>query len=430
MHRPLLSGLALLTLATTACSDDGGVNTAATGAPAATTTTGIAASTSVTAPQVTDAPVTTDQPAPAGGYTSVIVADIVDNPDLDPFERTITTRLDKAGLPGASLLVVQHGVLVEQEAWGEYDLDTIVPIASASKWLSAATIMTVVEEGLLSLDEPISSYVPQLRGQVGTITLRQLLSFTSGLTDDGRVPCITDPTSTMQDCAAKLLAGGVVHPPGTKFRYGSEHLYLAGALAEYVTGVPFAQLFRERIAVPLGMDHTAFLQSGSGGQYEDVTNPNPAGGAVSTLGDYGRFLEMIVHGGLAPDGTRLLQEASVAEMQTDQTVGVPVTSAAAFRVNEQTPYGLGEWLDWTDEAGAAIVISSDGKFGFRPWIDRQNDLYGVYLIYDNGQGYVDGDPDAGANTDDEVVTSGNWVFVDVAEALGGSLPEVKHPNPR
>lgn len=199
MHRPLLSGLALLTLATTACSDDGGVNTAATGAPAATTTTGIAASTSVTAPQVTDAPVTTDQPAPAGGYTSVIVADIVDNPDLDPFERTITTRLDKAGLPGASLLVVQHGVLVEQEAWGDYDLDTIVPIASASKWLSAATIMTVVEEGLLSLDEPISSYVPQLRGQVGTITLRQLLSFTSGLTDDGRVPCITDAASTMQD---------------------------------------------------------------------------------------------------------------------------------------------------------------------------------------------------------------------------------------
>ena len=361
-------------------------------------------------------------------YTSAITDEVVDNPALDDFQEYVTGLVDTAGLPGVSLLVVQHGELVEQEAWGEYTLDTVVPIASGSKWLSAAMIMTLVDDGTLALDEPISTYVPGLKNKVATITLRQLLSFTSGLIDDDEFACTDDPAVTLTECARTILAAGVVHDPGAAFRYGGQHLFVAGAIAEFVTGVPFAQLFRDRIAAPLGMEHTAFVQSGTLGQVEGVTNTKPAAGVVTSMPDYARFLEMIVHDGVAPDGTRILQATTVAEMQKNQTLGTDFVSAAPFREKQQTPYGLGEWLDWTNAAGDAIVLSSDGARGFRPWIDKQTDLYGIYLVHDNGAGYVEGDPSAAADDGGKVHTSGNWVFEMVAEGLGGSLPEVYHPD--
>lgn len=382
-------------------------------------------STSATATSVAATAATT---AADGSYASAITGGVVDNPALDEFQTYITGEIEKAGLPGVSLLVVQHGELVEHEAWGDYDLDTVVPIASGSKWLSAATIMTLVDDGTLSLDEPISTYVPELKNKVRTITLRQLLSFTSGLLDDDRIPCTKDPDVTQLECAKQVLGAGVVHEPGTAFRYGGQHLYVAGSIAEYVTGVPFAQLFHDRIAVPLGMDHTAFMQVGTRGEVENVTNASPAGGALSSMDDYARFLEMIVHGGVAPDGTRILEEATVTEMQKNQTRGTEFVFAAAFRKEQKTPYGLGEWLDWTDANGDAIVLSSDGAFGFRPWIDKLNDLYGIYLVNDSGGGYVEGDPNASADDGGKAHTSGNWVFEMVAEGLGGSLPKVYHPD--
>lgn len=392
---------------------------------ASATTTVVQPSTSEAAPPETDGK---PNDLPAGGYTSVITAAEVDNPAFDGFEADITGLIAKAGLPGVSLLVVQHGELVEQEAWMDYTLDTIVPIASGSKWLSAATIMTVVDEGLLDLDEPIGTYAPNFGGPaVRSITLRQLLSFTSGLVDSDRVPCTSDASYTLQTCAAAIAKAGVVHEPGSTFRYGSQHLIVAGAITELVTGVPFAELFQQRIAQPLGMANTYFFETGD--PAADVVDfPGPAGGAASTLGDYGRFLEMIDHDGVAPEGTRILQSSTITEMQSNQIADAEYGTAAAFRVEQESPYGLGEWIDWTRADGSALVISSDGSFGFRPWIDKENDLFGVYMIDDRGSGYVEGDPSAAADDGDKVHTSGNWIFEMVAEALGGSLPEEKYPD--
>lgn len=361
-------------------------------------------------------------------YESAITDVVVDNPAFDEMEANITGLLTRVGLPGASLLVVQHGELVEQEAWLEYGLDKAVPIASATKWLTAATIMTLVDDGLIDLDAPMSTYVPEAAGfPVGTITMRMLLSFTSGLVADERVPCFDDASSTLQDCAREIVKMGTVHPPGAAFRYGGQHMHVAGAIAEIVTGQSFVDLLSERILQPLGMTRTALFQVGDF-RLDDVTHPSPAGTGASTLGDYARFVEMLAHDGVAPDGTVVLTAESVAEMQRDQIADAAYVSAAAFRVATESPYGLGQWIDWTDESGNAIVVSSDGKFGFRPWIDRVNDLFGVYLIDDRGEGYVEGDPDAAADTGEKVHTSGLWIFEWVAEALGGSLPDVAYPH--
>lgn len=378
----------------------------------------------------TDPPTTSSSAPPAGGYTSAITHEVIDNPAFDSMETRVVGLLQRAGLPGASLVVVQHGVLVEQEAWLDYDLDTVVPIASATKWLTAALVMTLVDDGLIDLDAPISTYAPGAAGyEVGTITMRMLLSFTSGLVADESVPCFDDPDATLLGCATTILQQGTIHTPGTRFRYHGSHMHVAGAIAELVTGQSFVGLLNERILQPLGMTRTGMLQVGDY-RLDDVTHPSPAGTAVSTLGDYARFLEMIVHEGVAPDGTVVLTAESVAEMQRNQIADADYGRAAEFRMQLESPYGLGEWLDWTDEDGSALVLSSDGKFGFRPWIDRENDLFGVYLVYDQGEGYVEGDPDApvGAATGPKVHTSGLWIFEWAAEALGGSLPEVYYPD--
>lgn len=371
-----------------------------------------------------------DTSAPTGvgrAYTSVINDEVVDNTAFDEFERSTKVRMAKAGLPGASLLVVQHGVVAEQEAWMGYTLDTVVPIASGSKWLTAATIMTLVDEGRIDLDAPISSYLDYAKGDVGTITMRQLLSLTSGLNDDERFPCIEDPLVTLDACNREIAKAKLVHEPGAAFRYGGQHMHMAASVAEAVTGELFADLFIERIATPLGMTDTRFLNV-TWDQNQTI-HPGPAGTAVSTLGDYGRFLEMIVHDGVAPDGTRILESATLAEMQKNQIGAAEYKKAAAFRMAEKNPYGLGEWLEWVGPDGKAIVLGSDGAFGFRPWIDRQNDIYGVYLIDDRaGAGYVEGDPRTSSDDGGKVHTSGNWVFADVAEALGGSLPKDVNPG--
>ena len=429
--RLLASGALVCALvATSACTDDSPAVSSSeragdTAAPpdtvagdgdgSATTTTTASTSTAAST-STTSAPAPTTPTVPAGGYLSAIDATVVDDPRFDPLEQRITTALDDAGLPGASLLVVQHGEIVEQEAWGEYTLDTRVPIASGSKWLTAAMIMTLVDEGVLALDEPIATYVPQLSGfAVGTITLRQLMSFTSGLVGDNGAPaCVTTGTGTLQECAAEILRLGAVRPPGSAFVYGSQHMHVAGAIAEIVTGRSFFDLFDQRIAQPLGMDHTVFFQLRDPTS-TTVDHPMPAGGAATTLGDYARFLEMLVHGGVAPDGTRILSEAAIAEMQTNQIGDAEYAAAAPYRMTLRTPYGLGEWLDGIDADGRGIVVSSDGKFGFRPWIDHANDLFGVYLVDDRGSGYVEGDPDGRDAARPN--TSGLWVFEMTAQAL-------------
>jgi CubicO group peptidase (beta-lactamase class C family) len=435
-HRTRVAALAasalVLASAVTACGRNenrAGSNTGSTTAPT-TSTPGNPGNPGGSSPSSTSTTTaggssTSSGTAKESAYPSVITNEVVDNPKLDEFEAATKGRMVKAGLPGASLLVMQHGKVVEQEAWMGYTLDTQVTIASASKWLSAATIMTLVDEGKIDLDKPVSTYLDYAKGDVGTITTRQLLSLTSGLPDDENVPCYSDPNVTLDACNREFAAMPLLHKPGEAFRYGGQHLHFAASVAEAVSGKSWNDLFAERITGPLGMTNTRFLDSGfnpTGNQH-----PSPAGSGVSTLGDYGRFLEMIAHDGVAPDGTRILKSETVAEMQSNQIEGARYAKAASFRMAEKNPYGLGEWLDWVGPDGESIVVSSDGAFGFRPWIDKQNDIVGVYMINDHGGGYVDGDPRAAANDGGKVHTSGNWVFVDVAEALGGSLPKNKTP---
>ena len=358
----------------------------------------------------------------------MITHEEVDNPALDAFEKQMSDRMKKVGLPGVSLLVVQHGLLIEQEAWLDYDLDTVVPIASASKWLTAATVMTLVDQGKIVLDQPISTYLDYADGKFGTITMRQLLSLSAGIRSDEAIPCYKDQSITLDECNQQIAKLPLESDPGQVFHYGGQHLHVAASVVEKVTGQRFVDAFQEQIAKPLKMDHTTFRGSTVLVPNSNDSHPSPAGSAESSLGDYGRFLEMIYHDGMAPGGMRILEAQSVKEMQTSQIDDTKRYRGPGYRMKEHNPYALGEWLDWSDKDGKAIVLSSDGAFGFRPWIDKQNDIFGVYMIQDTGAGVVEGDPRDTADASN-VPTSGPWVFDEVATVLGGSLPKDKTPAP-
>lgn len=304
-------------------------------------------------------------PSAGDGYRSIINTEVVDNPKLDKFEQATKGRRAKTGLPGASLLVIQPGKVVQQEAWGQYTIETAVPITSGSKWLSAAPILTPVDEGEIDLDKPISTYLDFTNSDVGAINMRQLLSFTSGLPDDDSIPCTKDGTITLEACNREI-GQLVIHTPGEAFRYGGLHLHLAAGVAEGVTGKTFAELFAERLTGPLGMTQTVFLESKFRVANGLAKHPSPAGTGVSSLGDYGKFLEMISHEGLAPSGTRILRAETVAEMQKNQIEGTRYAKAAAFRMDEKNPYGLGNWLHRADAEAMpsscpAMVRSGSGR---------------------------------------------------------------------
>ena len=287
----------------------------------------------------------------------------------------ITTSLKKAvedaPLDGACLLVVKDSEMIYEHCFSKYKPETVVSIASASKWLSAATIMTLVDEGKLSLDDPVSKHLPRFTGKKGEITIRQLLSHTSGLPGDD--PAIGTFRITLREAADQIAEVPLVADPGKEFRYGGVSMQVAGAIAEIVSGKSWADLFQERIAGPCGMKNTRY------GRFGLNRNPRIAGGASSTMNDYRNFLTMLLAEGEF-NGKRVLSKEAIREMEKDQTGGAEKKSATLARLTAGSRYGLGEWLDRKEENGQGIEISSPGAFGFRPWIDRENNLFGVFVV--------------------------------------------------
>ena len=305
------------------------------------------------------------------------------------------------GLPGASLLVWKDGRVLYEHYFGAYTAETQVAIASSSKWMSAATVMTLVDEGKIDLDAKASRYLPQFNGDKADMTIRQMFSHTSGLVD---FPDAWNYSITPAAFADRVAREGIMRAkPGTEIRYAGVSMQVVGAIAEQVSGKRWNDLFLERIARPCGMNNTTYARQPTN------TNPQLAGGAFSTLGDYSRFLDMIAHKGVC-NGKRVLSEKAVAEMQKDQTRNLPLVQASNDRMGRSSHYGLGEWIDSASPGGRTTQVSSPGAFGFRPWLNLDRNLYGVFMI---------------RRPDQRAATPGGsfdpWVLIDKVNAAVGDL---------
>jgi CubicO group peptidase (beta-lactamase class C family) len=301
--------------------------------------------------------------------------------DLDRFGNLIRNEVATRKIPGAVLLIQQHGKLVYLESFGLRSVatrlpmtpDTIFRIYSMSKAVTSVAIMMLVEDGKLSLDDPVSKYIPAFAGaKVGVdlsdeagqyplkleplkrpITILDLLRHTSGITygfyGEGQLkklyanPALYSGDFDNAEFAGRIAKLPLADQPGTRWDYGHSTDIL-GRVVEVASRRTLLQFEKQRLLDPLGMTETGFyvadktkwlriaepLPGGRFGQkirfgrrIAGILSPKlprrwESGGAgmVSTAPDYARLLQMLLNGGEL-DGRRYLKRETVALMASD-----------------------------------------------------------------------------------------------------------------
>lgn len=300
--------------------------------------------------------------------------------DFSALQQKISGWVDSGYYPGASIVVVKDNRVLYEQYFGSYRPETVAYIASAGKWLAAATIAAVVDEGKLSWEDKVKQWIPAITGTKGEATLRQLLSHVSGYPDYQPEGHRRDDYQTLQESVDSLIALPADTLPGRVFHYGGLAMQVAGRMAELATGKDWETLFYDKIAGPLHMAQTHFTPVDSTPGH----SPMLGGAARTCLHDYARFLSMISNDG-AFEEKRILSVNAVRTMQANQVGHALVNKSGDDYVKRARGswrndiYGLGEWREEVNEKGEAILISSPSWAGAYPWIDKKNKVYGFFL---------------------------------------------------
>jgi CubicO group peptidase (beta-lactamase class C family) len=365
-----------------------------------------------------------------GSDTSNVIAPVLQSfVDKQVIAGAVTLVVDKDST--RALDSVGYASLRTKRPMGSDDLFWI---ASMTKPITATALMMLVDEGKVGLGDPVEKYLPEFKGQMVAngngpphppahpITIREIMSHTSGLVRAG------DPvfrnTHLLKDWVAKCGATPLVREPGTKYEYNNSGINTGGRIIEVVSGMPYFDFMRRRLFEPLGMKDTTFWPTDAQaarlartarrsedkqsleeihldkrvtpaliarlGRSTKVPAPiladmgigqianyadrfaEPAGGLYSTASDLGAFCQMLLNGGVY-HGRRLLSEAAIQTMSSNQTGNVPV--------NPQEGYGVGWSVKTRDDEGPSV-----GSFGHRGarrtamWIDPKNRLAMIVLV--------------------------------------------------
>lgn len=303
--------------------------------------------------------------------------------DFTPLEEMIEVWMERNYYPGGSIAVADGNGTLYEKYFGKYSSDDDVAVAFAGIWVAAATVGAAVENSGLAWDDCVEKWIPEFCGDSkGKITLRQLMSHTSGVR-----PCPeaseTDIHHSLDSAVMKILAMEPVFRTGSRFQYGGLGMQIAERMVEKATGMDFDEFFLKQIAAPLDMSHSAFTPVGP----EPGSSPMPGGGFRTSLHDYMHFLDMIFHDGVYC-GKRILSESTVREMEADQIRGAAVEKGEyverGLGLEHKGIYGLGVWREILDEDGEAVQLGSPGWAGAYPWINRKDGVYGFFLTHVEG----------------------------------------------
>lgn len=256
--------------------------------------------------------------------------------------------VDKQGIPGLSLALVDDQTVILAEGFGKADLardlpataDTLYRIGSISKLFTGLEVVRLAEQGKLDLDAPIADSIPgfALRSRFGPglpITARALLAHHSGLPRD--LPAgewVTEPVGLAR-LIEDLRASSLVAPPQTRYRYSNLDFSVLGRAVELLERRPFADVLRDDVLRPLGMTRSSFTmtpalraQTARAYRGDGTLAPRmelrdaPAGSMLSSASEMALFLRALFAGGQA-GGNRVLGEASLRSMLTPQFAGIP-----------------------------------------------------------------------------------------------------------
>ena len=276
----------------------------------------------------------------------------------------------------------KDGAVAFDHALGTNEPGKIIPVASASKWIAAATILTLVDAGKLSLASTTGDILGW-KGEKGTITLQHLLSLRSGLSTKQK--CLVDATTSLESCVNNVAQSELVTPPGARFEYGSVHLSVAARMAEKATGLSWNQVYQKYLGAPLLFSFSSRFYNNSIAKTGAV-NPSIGGGLVISAVDYEKFLRFLFHRGMF-NGKRVLSEESVRNLEMDNTSQATLPRLPARFPGDtfaQWHYNLGNWRECASPQSCSgeQIFSSVGAFGFFPWIDRKNGVYALINMFD------------------------------------------------
>ncbi len=187
-------------------------------------------------------------------------------PPEDEVDRFIISAMDEQKLPAVSILVLKDGRVLKHRAYGKARLDpsvsaetsTVFPIYSITKTFTSVGVLRLVDQGKLALDDPIVKFLPDIQPSWQAITVRQLLSHTSGLPD------LLDPLTGLyvsedrEEALRKAANRPMIAKPGEECAYIQTGYVLLGKIVEQVTGKPFTRYMTEDVFGPLGMSSVAY----------------------------------------------------------------------------------------------------------------------------------------------------------------------------
>jgi CubicO group peptidase (beta-lactamase class C family) len=324
-------------------------------------------------------------------------AGAAEHPDVDAYVRA---QMDRRHVPGLSLAVVKNGDVVCSKAYGLANVElnapaaeeTVFQIQSITKTFTASAVMMLVEEGKVSLDDPLSKYLDGTPESWKPVTIRHLLSHTSGIKD-----FINEPTASLRlDVSEEeVLAATAPRPlnfkPGEKYLYSNTGYHLLAMVIRKVTGQAYGDFLAERIFRPLGMTHTRVQDlsvvipgRAAGYNYGDgkLTNGDyiaqpilsyGGGGVLSTALDMAKW-------DAALRTEKLLKRSTLEQMWTPMTLND----------GSKSTYGLG-WGVGSFNGHRYVQHSGGHVTGFQTFMRRYLDDDGglTVIVLTNQSGNVD-----------------------------------------
>ncbi len=352
-------------------------------------------------------------------WASLLILLLTLGPGLVPAQeiaRQLQPFVDAQSLAGAVLLVADKDQVLNLEAVGFADVanrramttDSLFWVASESKPITASLLMILVDAGQVQLDDPVAKFLPEFRGlwlaverddahillkrPHRPITIRDILSHTSGLPFSSAMETPTLDGLTLRDAARSYAMTPLGTEPGAKYQYANSGINTAGRIIEVASGQSYEEFLQTRLLDPLGMKDTTFRPTvdqqkrlaksykpnpaGDGLAETTISQlryplddpsrqPMPAGGLFSTAEDLSRFCRMILNGGTI-DGHRILSAESIAEMTRKQT-----------GPNLKEGYGLGWSINGPE-------VGHGGAFATSLSIHRDRGLILIFMVQHAG----------------------------------------------
>ncbi len=297
---------------------------------------------------------------------------------FDALDRDIERTMKAQSIPGVSLAVFQDGKVIYSKAYGVASTETGAPVTtetlfrlgSTAKIFTSAAAIKLALDGKIRLDQPVSTYAPELPARLGAVTLSQLLNMTAGLRDDAPMDGPHDETALAANVRS-WTEDRVLAEPGKLFSYANPAYVLAGYVLERATGKKFADVIDELVVKPAGLERTTFrpfvavtypfaLGHGAGGKvlrpFPDHAGSWPPGSLFSSAAEMSRFLigVMNLEGGLAKLRD---QQVEIPGMGRGYGWGSMFSGDAMFLPGGRAGFGSAYYLLPNRKTGAVVMTN-------------------------------------------------------------------------